>query len=106
MEDLIRSLGELGLVETEARAYLALATRGPLSGYQVAKEFGLSRGNVYAVLKRLVEKGAARQTADERYVAVALASFLDGRLATVDRSARLLQEKLPHLNPEPVDVIA
>ncbi len=66
-------LQELGFSEYEARAYVSLVGSGTCSGYEVAKNSGLPRANVYPVLKKLVQRGAVRRldTHDGvRYVAV------------------------------------
>lgn len=54
-------LQELGFGEYEAKAYVALASSGQCSGYEVAKAAGIPRANVYAVLDRLIARGAARR---------------------------------------------
>jgi predicted transcriptional regulator len=80
----------LGFSEYEARAYLSLLQRGPLSGYQVAKTAGIPRPNVYLVLDRLQEKSAVgRIEAPEgtRYVALPAEEML-ARLGR-DTAARL-----------------
>jgi predicted transcriptional regulator len=51
-------LEALGFSEYEARAYVELLKRGPLTGYQLAKASGIPRPNVYPVLDRLQERGA------------------------------------------------
>jgi predicted transcriptional regulator len=52
-------LQQLGFSEYEARAYVALLQRNPLNGYELAKVSGLPRANIYAVLQKLEERGAA-----------------------------------------------
>lgn len=58
MENIVASLQRLGFGEYEAKAYIALLQRSPLTGYELAKISGLPRANVYAVLPKLEEKGA------------------------------------------------
>jgi DNA-binding MarR family transcriptional regulator len=58
MTEITALLQQLGFSEYEARAYLALAQRSPLNGYELAKVSGLPRANVYAVLQKLEERGA------------------------------------------------
>lgn len=53
-------LEKLGFTTYEAKAWLALAQVSSSTGYEVAKRSGIPRANVYAALKRLVERGAAR----------------------------------------------
>ena len=45
-------LERLGFTEYEARAYLTLLGRNPLTGYELAKLSGIPRPNVYPVLDR------------------------------------------------------
>lgn len=59
--DIVTALQNLGFSEYEARAYVSLARAGSLNGYEVAKNSGIPRANVYAVLERLVQHNAARR---------------------------------------------
>ena len=59
MEKIVNLLQRLGFGEYEAKAYVALLKRSPLNGYELAKASGLPRANVYAVLQKLEERGAA-----------------------------------------------
>lgn len=55
----VQLLQKLGFGDYEARAYLALLRGAPeMSGYEVARESGVPRANVYDVLPRLEERGA------------------------------------------------
>ncbi|HET6655878.1 MAG TPA: helix-turn-helix domain-containing protein [Gammaproteobacteria bacterium] len=94
-------LQDLGFTDYEARAYISLVGAGERNGYEVAKAAGMPRANVYAVLERLVERGAARRldTPDgARYAAVKPAQLvrrLDKRhqrtLAAVDKALAALE---------------
>ena len=55
----VEHLQAVGFSEYEARAYVALVERGPLTGYQLAKESGIPRPNIYPVIDRLEQRGAA-----------------------------------------------
>jgi HTH-type transcriptional regulator, sugar sensing transcriptional regulator len=59
-------LQRLGFTEYEARAYIALLQQHPANGARVAKASGVPRPNVYSVLEKLEERGAALrvETAD------------------------------------------
>jgi sugar-specific transcriptional regulator TrmB len=75
---------------TESLIYEVLVTRGPGTGYAVARAAGLARANAYAALEGLVSKGAAR--ADEgrpRRFRPEPASVLLGRI--VDRQQRAVE---------------
>jgi sugar-specific transcriptional regulator TrmB len=54
----VKSLQRLGFSEYEARAYVTLLRKSRLNGYEVAKESGIPRANIYPVLSKLVERGA------------------------------------------------
>lgn len=56
MSDATHLLEQLGFSEYEARAYIALLRRNPLNGYELAKESGIPRPNIYAVLQKLEER--------------------------------------------------
>jgi sugar-specific transcriptional regulator TrmB len=62
--DLISRLMCLGFGEWEAKSYLALLQRSPVTGYQVSKDSGVPRSMVYEVLGKLVNRGAALITHD------------------------------------------
>ena len=54
----VEHLQAVGFGEYEARAYATLVRRGPLTGYQLAKESGIPRPNIYAVIDRLEKRAA------------------------------------------------
>ena len=58
MADAPAVLSDLGFSDYEARAYMALLRRNPLNGYELARLSEVPRGNIYAVLQRLEERGA------------------------------------------------
>lgn len=75
---------------TESLVYEVLVTRGPGTGYAVARAAGLARANAYSALEGLVSKGAAR--ADEgkpRRYRPEPPSVLLGRI--VDRQQRAVE---------------
>jgi sugar-specific transcriptional regulator TrmB len=53
-------LTPFGFTPTESLVYEILVTRGPGTGYAIARSAGLARANAYAALEGLVSKGAAR----------------------------------------------
>ena len=52
-------LKSFGLTGQEASIYEALLINGEMTGYEVAKETGISRSYVYGAMSALVDKGAA-----------------------------------------------
>lgn len=60
--DVLDGLRHLGFSALEARVYAGLATSdGPVTGYELAKQLGVSRSNVYAALATLENRGAVWQ---------------------------------------------
>ncbi|MGH8296956.1 MAG: TrmB family transcriptional regulator [Steroidobacteraceae bacterium] len=77
----ISVLQKLGFTDYEARAYLALVEGGEMSGYALAKLSGIPRPNVYAVIEKLIERGAVSCRLDEagqRYAPVPPGQLLAG----------------------------
>ena len=58
-------LEDFGFTPTEARAYRALLSLGPSTGYAVARELGVARANVYQALEGLARRGAAQKAATD-----------------------------------------
>lgn len=58
-EKAIAALERLGFSTYEARAYLTLLRKSPVTGYQLSKQSGIPRSRVYETLERLVVKGYA-----------------------------------------------
>lgn len=78
--DTLTLLNQLGFTDYEARAYVGLLRHSPVNGYELAKASGLPRANIYGVLDRLVERGAARRLDTPegvRYSAVPSAHLLE-----------------------------
>jgi sugar-specific transcriptional regulator TrmB len=59
MNQLEEKLSALGLSSQESRVYLSLLRGGRMTGYQIAKDLGISRSGVYNVLQSLYRRGAA-----------------------------------------------
>lgn len=55
--DIIKMLQNVGFTEYEAKAYIALLEKSPLSGYAVALNSGVPRSKVYEVLEGLLSRG-------------------------------------------------
>lgn len=81
-----------GLSRQEATIYMCLLKNEELTGYEVAKNTGISRSNAYSGLASLVEKGAAyvKEGASVKYVAVAMEEFCENYI-------RCLQENRDYL---------
>jgi predicted transcriptional regulator len=103
------SLQLIGFSKYEARAYSTLIKHPKLNGYELAKRTGIPRANIYAVLDKLVQRGAVlRLEQDEgpRYAAVDPEQLLDemqsGHLQALDRARRELAMLSPQTESAPV----
>ncbi len=96
-------LADFGLTRQEAAVYRALLVSGPLNGYELSKELGISRSNAYTALSSLVDKGAAwlADGSPARYVPVPPGEFCSGRIAALERAKKALTDSLPDRKPEP-----
>ena len=72
-DSLAISLEELGLSKYEARAYIALLSRGPLSASELAYYSNLPRTKVYATFTKLAKKKLVMITKDKPVVCSAIA---------------------------------
>ncbi|MGH9876684.1 MAG: TrmB family transcriptional regulator [Nitrososphaerales archaeon] len=72
-DSLAISLEELGLSKYEARAYIALLSRGPLSASELAYYSNLPRTKVYATFTKLAKKRLAVIRKDKPVVCSAIA---------------------------------
>jgi HTH-type transcriptional regulator, sugar sensing transcriptional regulator len=75
----IESLQKIGFGESEARVYVTLLQRQPLTGYELAKASGVPRANVYRVLDKLEQRGAITRLDNPegtRYAPVAFSELL------------------------------
>jgi sugar-specific transcriptional regulator TrmB len=58
-DQLLPNLVKLGFSEYEAKAYIALLGKNPVSGYELAKQSGVPRSMIYEVAGKLTARGAA-----------------------------------------------
>jgi len=94
---------QAGFTDYEARAYLALCQHIPQTGYELAKTSRIPRANIYEVLKKLEDRGAATRvvTADVvRYRAVHPDAVLermkhDFHVMMNDMESRLIELEAP-----------
>lgn len=93
----IDSLNDFGLTRQEGSIYCALLNHGEMTGYEVAKDTGISRSNVYAGLTALVEKGAAYLVQGEstKYRPVEIKVFTENRIRELQKCAAWLEGHSP-----------
>ena len=90
-------LTEFSLTRQEASIYAALLNHGDMTGYEVAKDTGFSRSNVYAALNALVEKGAAYLVEGEatKYRPVEIKTFTSNKIKELSAHAAWLEKHGP-----------
>lgn len=81
-----------GLTRQEASIFLCLSQNGEMTGYEVAKQTGISRSNVYSGLSGLVDKGAAylEDGNTSKYIAASVEEFCENKIRTLNREKKYL----------------
>ncbi len=99
----VPSLVALGFSLNESRAYAALLSDSPATGYEVGVRAQIPRSAVYGVLRRLVKSGAARAIAGapERFVPAAPNDLLSMLRKRFDSSAETLTEAVERIETTP-----
>lgn len=94
---MIDNLSSFGLTRIEATIYITLLSHGAMTGYEIAKETGISRSNVYNSLTTLVEKGAAYTMQGEasKFVPVKVEVFLRNTLKELEKKADFIIQHAP-----------
>ena len=94
---MIDSLLNFGLTRIEATIYITILSHGSMTGYEIAKETGISRSNVYSSLATLVEKGAAYTMQGEasKFVPVKVETFLHNTLKDLEKKADFIIQHAP-----------
>ena len=98
------ALMRLGFSEYEARAYTALVQRSPLNGYEIAKESGVPRANIYAVLDKLMARNAIKRfesAGGTRYTAVDPTKLTRNLAREHDRTLREAERSLESISAPP-----
>ncbi len=78
-KEIIQTLEKLGLSNYEAKAYLAILSEPPLTGYKLSKVSGVPRSRIYETIEKLAAKGLVLTQAGETSLVkpVSFESFLD-----------------------------
>lgn len=90
-------LADFGLTRQEAVIYSEFISHGEMTGYEVGKETGISRSNVYSSISSLVEKGALYvvQGESSKYTPVEINQFTKNRIEELTRKALYLKKHCP-----------
>jgi sugar-specific transcriptional regulator TrmB len=101
--DVVDALVNLGFNLNEGRAYASLLRLGPSTGYEVSQRSGVPRSAVYAVLRRLVDEGAARSLPGnpEHFMATPAASLLSLLSKRFDASGHALTTAIAQMDVAP-----
>lgn len=88
-----------GLTRQEACIYICLFKNGELTGYEVAKQTGISRSNVYSGLSGLADKGAAylMEGNSSKYVAVPVDEFCENKIRSLNKEKEFLKKNIPSM---------
>ena len=91
------NLISFGLTRQEAVIYTTLLTHGEMTGYEVSKETGISRSNVYAGLSSLADKGAAYLIEGDstKYLPVKVEDFTKNILKELEEKAEYIKAHAP-----------
>lgn len=76
----IDRLVKIGFSEYEAKAYVALLRKSPVTGYELSKLSGVPRSMIYEVVGKLITRGAAmtlRTGSTTKYAPVSAGEFLN-----------------------------
>ena len=86
-----------GLSRQEASIYVELIKHGKMTGYELSKETGISRSNVYAACAELVSKGACylEEVESTKYIPVDLEIFLKNRINRLKEKADFIVAHKP-----------
>lgn len=93
----IENLLSFNLTRQEAIIYEALLQHGQMTGYEVAKQTGISRSNAYASLNALLEKGCAYLIEGEAatYTPVAVNQFVNNALSNLAEKGEYIIQNAP-----------
>lgn len=101
--NLIEGLTKFNLTKQEATIYVLLLKEGRLTGYEAAKQTGISRSNTYTALAGLVDKGAAYVLEEgkvTRYTPVDPEEFCNNKLARMEAVKKEILNQLPALKSD------
>jgi sugar-specific transcriptional regulator TrmB len=97
MGDVLLHLKNLGFTDLEAKCLQVLAESGTRTGYEIAKQLGVSRSNVYSALQKLAEKGAVLTSHGEPtvYQSVPIEEIGERIEAELQASIRYVKAHMP-----------
>ena len=97
--EIVQAIENLGLSAYEAKAYFALLSESPLTGYKLSKISGVPRSRIYETIEKLIAKGMVlTQEGDTTLlIPVSLESFLEKKERESKQNIGFLKEIIPQL---------
>lgn len=97
INQLIEMLMAFGVTRQEANVFYALTKSGTMSGYEVAKQTGISRSNTYNALAGLVDKGFCYQQEGsvKKYTPLDISEICDNKIQTMEHIKKSLIANMP-----------
>ncbi|WP_371368126.1 hypothetical protein SRRS_18100 [Sporomusa rhizae] len=94
--DVISILQELNFTEYEAKAYLALLEKSPLTGYAISLNSGVPRSKIYEVLNGMVARGdvLVSQESTPLYIPLSPEELIAQRKRDAEKTYLTAQKKL------------
>ncbi|RST59362.1 TrmB family transcriptional regulator [Siminovitchia terrae] len=108
MEHLIGRFEEIGFSKNEAKTYMALLKEPGMNGYEISKKSGVPRSMVYAVIDKLVAKGAIIELRTETptYIPLSVKELIANRRRKAENTLDFLERELQSVEkPAMVNVI-
>lgn len=103
---LVEILKNFGLSEYEARALVALISKGTLTAKEVSEISGIPRTSVYDVMDSLITKGLVESFGKPRkFKALSVSDIISVLSRRVNENIEVLKRELPKLQAEEIDII-
>lgn len=104
-KEIIQTLEKLGLSHYEAKAYLAILSEPPLTGYKLSKVSGVPRSRIYETIEKLAAKGLVLTQDGETSLVkpVSFESFLERKEKENRKNIDYLREVLSQIKKPPED---
>jgi sugar-specific transcriptional regulator TrmB len=103
-DGLTRKLVKIGFSEYEAKAYIALLRKSPVTGYELAKVSGVPRSMIYEAMGKLTGRGAAmslRTGGTTKYAPIPASEFLSQLQREQENLLVSLRDELSELSMLP-----
>jgi len=104
--ELLEVLRSFGLSDYEAKALIALLSKGILTAKEVSEISGIPRTSVYDVMDSLVSKGLVESFGKPRkFKALSAGDIIAVLSSSVNKNLEYLKRELPKIGAEEVDII-